>query len=94
MSFTKNYTSDELRVAHKHTSNHFDELLASEVCGCFFCEMTFTPESITEWLEEPNFTGKTAFCPHCGIDSVIGSKSEYPVSDAVFLNKMRDFWFG
>jgi len=36
----------------------------------------------------------TALCPHCGIDSVIGSASGYPVSEPQFLKAMHDHWFG
>ena len=31
-------------------------------------------------------------CPKCGIDSVIGSASGYPIEHS-FLMKMREFWF-
>jgi hypothetical protein len=34
----------------------------------------------------------TALCPKCGIDSVIGSVSGYPIERG-FLKKMHDHWF-
>jgi len=43
--------------AHKHSSNHRSELLASEKCGCFNCLETFPPASITEWLDDENGVG-------------------------------------
>ncbi|OWK39493.1 hypothetical protein FRUB_06056 [Fimbriiglobus ruber] len=37
--------------------------------------------------------GNTALCPKCGIDSVIGTGSGYPVT-AEFLEQMYEKWFG
>lgn len=77
-----------IRAAHKHSSRHREELLKSECCGCFHCCKVFPPSAIVEWTD-----GDTcAFCPECGIDSVIGSASGYPI-DAAFLRRMHDHWF-
>jgi len=35
---------------------------------------------------------KCAVCPKCGIDSVIGSKSSFPITHE-FLDQMRIHWF-
>jgi acetone carboxylase gamma subunit len=37
--------------------------------------------------------GTTALCPYCGIDSVIGDKSGFPITKE-FLEKMYQHWFG
>jgi len=74
--------------AHKHSSNHKDEVLSSQKCGCFFCIEIFTPDAINEWVDG----GRTALCPYCGIDSLIGDKSEYPVTKN-FLKSMNKVWF-
>ena len=47
----------------------------------------------TEWIDEIDGVGQTALCPKCNIDSVIGSKSEYPINRQ-FLELMRQHWFG
>jgi hypothetical protein len=83
----------DLEEAHSHSIRNRDELIRSEICGCFFCSATFTPAEITGWIDEPNGEGKTAECPRCGIDSVIGSASGYPIG-AAFLREMHDRWFG
>ena len=75
--------------AHKHSANHRAEVLASDVAGCFYCCKTFSPAKIDEWVDE----GGCALCPNCGIDSVIGSASGYPVQDGSFLKAMNEFWF-
>jgi hypothetical protein len=79
--------------AHTHSIDHRDQILASRCCGCFYCLETFPPEAITEWTDRVDGLGVTARCPHCRIDSVIGSASGYTV-ERWFLAKMREHWFG
>ena len=75
-------------AAHKHCSNHRGELLASEVCGCFYCLEIYSPQEILDWVDDD----KTALCAKCGIDSVIGSTSNYPITKE-FLTEMKKHWF-
>ena len=90
---------DVLDAAHQHCACHRQELEASDVCGCFYCQQTFPPSEIEEWHEE--LRGKyverpdpwTAMCPKCGVDSVIGSASGFPVGDSKFLGAMHVRWF-
>ena len=87
-------------AAHKHCSMHRAEVEASGVCGCFHCLAVFSPGVIEEWtdfpqtLEDGSETGLgcTAICPYCGIDSVIGAASDYPVTRD-FLRQMNKHWF-
>jgi hypothetical protein len=74
--------------AHKHSSKNCDEIVKSEICGCFYCLATFPPGEVTRWIDGD----RTAICPKCDIDSVIGSASGFPI-DAVFLKKMDSHWF-
>jgi len=48
----------------------------------------FLPNEIQDWTDD----GDTALCPKCGIDSVIGSVSGYPIQRE-FLSKMHNHWF-
>ena len=83
----------DIREAHRHSSKHRDELMASALCGCFYCCETFRPEEICEWTDlDANGVAQTAMCPLCGIDSVLGSESGYELS-AEFLGRMRRYWF-
>jgi hypothetical protein len=75
-------------IAHCHSSGHRAEVEASEVRGCFYSLARFSPTEIPIWVDED----QTALCPKCGIDSVIGSASGYPV-DLPFLQRMHDHWF-
>ena len=84
------YDRQTLDAAHRHSSNHRAELEQSDICGCFYCRATFTSTDIEEWEDK----GGTALCPHCGVDSVIGSASGYPAGEQSFLSSMHDRWFG
>lgn len=78
---------DEIVQAHTHSSGHKIELLNSRLCGCFYCLTVFAPSKIDDWLND-----ECARCPNCGIDSVIGSASGYPITKE-FLQEMKDYWF-
>jgi hypothetical protein len=86
-------TPDHIR-AHRHSSYHRVEVLASELCGCFYCKALFPPSEIEEWTDvsEVYPDGNTAICPKCWIDSVIGSEAGYPLTQE-FLERMRQHWF-
>ena len=74
--------------AHEWSSYHRETLGESDVCGCFYCLEVFPPSEIEDWTDDDD----TALCPKCGIDSVIGSVSGYPIKRE-FLQKMHDHWF-
>ncbi|HEX8370278.1 MAG TPA: cytoplasmic protein [Pyrinomonadaceae bacterium] len=75
-------------AAHKHSSRHREELLESDICGCFYCLEIYSPQEIKEWVDD----NKCALCAKCGIDSVIGSASNYPITEE-FLKEMKSYWF-
>ncbi|WP_054058134.1 MULTISPECIES: hypothetical protein [Pseudomonas] len=74
--------------AHLFSINHRAQIEASDHCGCFYCLGVFSPSAITEWVD----LDRTALCPKCGIDSVIGSASRLPIT-LEFLSKMHEHWF-
>lgn len=84
-------TPDIIR-AHRHSIRHRNEVLASSLCGCFYCGAIFPPSEISDWTDAWEGAGQTALCPRCGIDSVIGSESGYPVTSE-FLAAMQAHWF-
>ena len=75
-------------AAHDHSRRHRTEILASNLCGCFYCRGTFSPAAIEDWTDDD----QTAICPKCGIDSVIGSKAGFPLTKE-FLDEMHGYWF-
>jgi hypothetical protein len=76
------------REAHRFSSHHRKELEKDLVCGCFHCTKIFNPVEITDWVDDED----TALCPYCGIDSVIGESSGFPITDK-FLKGMNKMWF-
>jgi hypothetical protein len=80
------------QTAHKHAFLNREELLASTSCGCFYCLRIFPPGEIVEWIDTRNDIDMTALCPYCGIDSVIGAASGYPITQT-FLKAMHQHWF-
>ena len=84
---------EAIQKAHEHSSGHRKELLASTVCGCFYCQAIYRPADITGWVDEDDSgEGQTALCARCGIDSVIGDKSGCPITPD-FLAEMNRYWF-
>jgi hypothetical protein len=85
--------SIDLDVAHAASSGHRSQVQKSDTCGCFYCLEQYSPREITEWIDEDEAgDGQTALCPRCGIDSVIGSASGYPITRE-FLEAMNRRWF-
>lgn len=85
---------DDYLVAHRFSSGHMETLKKDSVCGCFYCLRIFNPSEIEEWIIDDNPIDKdgTAICPHCGIDSVIGESSGFPITTE-FLRGMKKCWF-
>ncbi len=87
-------TGDMYTDAHRHSINHRSEVIESERCGCFYCLSLFPPGKIKEWTDrtDDDDVGQTALCPYCGIDSVLGSKSGFPITKD-FMKIMNRHWF-
>ena len=90
--------SEDKVTAHKVSIYHREQILNSSICGCFHCTEIFKPSEITEWCDFQakevggEKIGRTALCPKCAIDSVIGDASGYPITRE-FLDGMRRHWF-
>lgn len=87
------YRIEYLEAAHKHSIFNKKEILKSDLCCCFYCLKNFKSNEIAEWTDTDNSKDETALCPLCEIDSVIGDKSGFPVTDKIFLNDMYSFYF-
>lgn len=85
-------TAPDYIRAHKHSMGNRNEILSSELCGCFYCLEIFLPIEVKEWIDEKGGVSQTALCPRCDIDSVIGSESGYPIMTE-FLRLMKEHWF-
>jgi hypothetical protein len=81
---------EKLDYAHMLSFDNADSVQASQKCGCFCCQEIFPASEVTRFLDET--PGRTALCPHCGIDAVLGDASGVEVSED-FLSKMHKEWF-
>ncbi|MEO8699148.1 MAG: cytoplasmic protein [Kofleriaceae bacterium] len=75
-------------AAKERASRHRAELEASGHCACFFCFKKFPTSDIKTWIE----ANQTALCPHCGLDSVLGSGTDHRIDDQ-FLRKMHQHYY-
>lgn len=53
-----------------------------------FKELCFNLSQITDWCDDEN----TALCPYCGMDSILGESSGFPINEQ-FLIGMHKEWF-
>lgn len=81
---------DPIIAAHTRKVANGDELVAGCRCGCFYCLRIFSPREIVGWIDDKS--GRTASCPYCLVDSVIGDCSGYPITPD-FLAAMQEHWF-
>lgn len=98
------FTDIDYKEAHKFCTKHSEQLKNDKICGCFHCLAIFSPDEIKKWLPERKrvVSGqsaewivsdqRTALCPHCGVDSVLGESSGYPMTKE-FLGNMKEYWF-
>lgn len=92
MSKTQSMPETALKQAHKRSFRNAECLKASEQAGCFHCLSVYPAHEVREYVRETG-EGRTAVCPRCGIDSVIGSAAGYPLTRE-FLSAMEQYWFG
>lgn len=77
-----------LEKIHNHSLDNREELSRSGRCGCFSCGTIFDVGEIEGWTDE----GRTALCPYCGTDAVIGDAAGVTL-DEDFLNAMFTRYF-
>jgi hypothetical protein len=77
-----------LEAAHRHCTANEDELRQSKVAGCFYCTSVFPATAVSQFLKNE----RTALCPECMIDSVLGDASGVPITPD-FLAEMHQYWF-
>ena len=77
----------------KASFENWEAVKSSKMCGCYYCGRIFPSEELTDndWTPDPN--GKTALCPYCFIDSVIGDVSGIPIQKDV-LEELYEYQFG
>lgn len=57
-------------------------------CGCYHCCELFKSTEVKNYTDD----GKTALCPKCNIDAVLGDKNGFDINKE-FLIKAKKYWF-
>jgi hypothetical protein len=72
----KVWTVEELKATYSHSIRNEESILKSDICGCFHCISIFPAVDVksAEFIIEKDGS-RTAICPICGIDSVLGDAS-------------------
>ena len=86
------WTIPELNAFYTHSIKNEESILKSNLCGCFHCISILAATDIKSsemMVEKDGF--RTAICPICGIDSVLGDAS-VEVS-AELLEAMNEYYF-
>ncbi len=64
-------------------------------CGCFYCKSIYSASEVKEWCDNDGRGDKTALCPKCGIDSVLGDATFVePIPELLELMNMLFFGDG
>lgn len=69
------------------TSNE-DKIKKAKMAACYYCCEVYSVNEVTEFLEDE----KTAFCPKCGVDSVLPDNAGYDF-DQQTLIELHNYWF-
>lgn len=82
-----------LELAHTYSFKNELSIKEFQICGCFKYIHIFPSSSLIadDFHDESDGT-KTVFCPKCGTDSVIGDKSDFPITTH-FLAQMNSHFF-
>ena len=88
----KAWTVPELNAIYTHSIRNEESILKSDFCDCFHCISIFPVADVklSEMVVEKDGF-KTAICPICGIDSVLGDAS-VEIS-AEILEMMNEYYF-
>jgi len=79
-------------LAGKASSENWESVKKSTMCGCYFCRSIFPSSEIGEEDWTPDLHGRTVLCPKCSIDSVIGDASGIPIREDVLEELYQDIF--
>ena len=87
------YSKEYLREVHHKSFGNKEIIDKSNTCGCFFCERLFDAIEVTDENYMTEVSGvKTAVCPYCGIDSVLGDGDGTEITEGI-LKDMYEAYF-
>ncbi len=88
----KAWTIDALKAVYSNSIRNEESILKSNLCGCFHCIsiLAATDIKLSEMMVEKDGF-RTAICPICGIDAVIGDASVEITAE--LLEEMNSHYF-
>ena len=88
----KAWTIDALKAVYSNSIRNEESILKSNLCGCFHCISIFPVADVklSEMMVEKDGS-RTAICPICGIDAVLGDAS-VEIS-AELIESMNEYYF-
>lgn len=88
----KAWTIPELNAFYSHSIRNEESILNSDFCGCFHCISIFPVADVklSEMVVEKDGF-KTAICPICGIDAVLGDASVEITAE--LLEALKEHYF-
>ena len=79
----------DLNKIHKLSMRNVNAVLKSEEVACFYCGRVFPPSDFEDCNLIEEYEGgpdsRTAWCPHCGIDSIIAESDEYEITEELIM---------
>lgn len=88
----KAWTIDALKAVYSNSIRNEKSILKSDFCGCFHCISIFPVADVklSEMMVEKDGI-KTAICPICGIDAVLGDASVEITAE--LLEALNEYYF-
>ena len=88
----KAWTVDALKAVYSHSIRNEESINNSDFCGCFHCISIFPVADVklSDLIIEKD-GHRTAICPICGIDSVLGDASVEITAE--LLEAMNEYYF-
>ena len=83
-----------LYALHKRSFHNEQIIKHSLFCVCFHCKRLFYGREVTEWCDSDSIDNRTALCPYCGVDSVIGDKDGDIYIEPAMTELMNIQFFG
>ena len=88
----KAWTVDALKAVYSHSIRNEESINNSDFCGCFHCISIFPVADVklSDLIIEKD-GHRTAICPICGIDAVLGDASVEITAE--ILEMMNEYYF-
>lgn len=91
MSHLYHVTYDEYVEISKHSIRNKKEILNSNIVCCYYCKTIYNACDQYSYINDGD--EDTALCIKCGVDSIIGDASTYPISDRNFISHIHFYAF-